>query len=133
MLLGDLGAGVAARDGATGTGYLLWSSESVFTRFSPAPNPNNADHLIAVQYVGGEWKVDNNSTLTTFTPASDDCLVAQLDFSNDTAATLEGTDTVINGIDAGYPAGDLAVIANQWNGNSNNGEFGVTGTQIGDT
>ena len=47
--------------------------------------------------------------------------------------TLQGTDTVINGIDAGYPAGDMAVIANQWNGNPNNGEFGVTGTQIGDT
>ena len=37
MPLGDLGFGVAARDSATGTGYLMWTSQSVHTRFTPAP------------------------------------------------------------------------------------------------
>jgi hypothetical protein len=130
MPLGDLDFGVAASDNATGIGYLMWSNQDVHVRFSPPPYSRNADHLIAVQYVNGQWMVDNNSTLTAFTPAADDCLVAEVNFTNDTAVTLQGTDTIINGIDAGYTTGDLAVFADQLNGNPNNGEFDVTGTQI---
>ncbi len=132
MPLGDIDFGVAARDQASGSGYLLWSSESVHTRFSPSPYSRNADHLIAVQFVGGQWMVDNNMVLTPFTPVATDCLVAAVDFSADTAVTLEGTSAIINGIDSGYAFGDMAVFANQLNGSPNAGEFDVTGTQIGD-
>ena len=84
MVLGDLGWGVAAHDEATGSGWLLWSAEDVHTRFSPIPHGPAADHLIAVVWDGGQWLVDNNSVLTPFIPASDDCLVAEVDFTNDT-------------------------------------------------
>ena len=132
MALGDVGNGVAASDSRTGSGYLLWSEESVHSRFSPSPHRDNADHLIAVVWDGAQWLVDNNRvTLVPFVPASTDCLVAQVDFGADTVTSLEGTSAVVNGIDSGYVTGDLAVVANQWNGNANNGEFGVSGTQIG--
>ncbi|MBT8240332.1 MAG: cadherin-like domain-containing protein, partial [Acidimicrobiia bacterium] len=79
-----------------------------------------------------QWLVDNNYTYTAFTPAADDCLVANLDFDNNTATTLEGTSGAINGIDSGYVIGDLVVIPEQLAGNPNAGEFDVTGTFIGD-
>jgi uncharacterized repeat protein (TIGR01451 family) len=133
MSLDPLGFGIAAQEAATGDGYLLWSSTSVHTRFVPAPtNASNADHLIAVKYVSGQWMYDNNNVYTAFTPASDDCLVAALDFTNDTATVLVGTSAVIFGIDTGYDAGDLAVFANMWNSVFNDGEFQATGTVIGD-
>ena len=131
MPLGDLDQGIAAQDAATGTGWLLWSAESVHTRFTPAPYPTNADHLIAVIY-DGTWKVDNNITYTPFTPAPDDCLIAQLDFTNNTATPLQGTSTIINGIDAGYPNGDLTITPEQFASTPNPGEFDPTGTGIGD-
>ena len=58
----------------------------------------------------------------------DDRLLAELDFSNDTVTSLDGTDSTIDGIAAGYIDGDLTFTANFWNGSTNPGEFGVTGT-----
>ena len=60
--LGATGNGVAAKDNATGTGYILYSEESVHTRFAAVPpHAANADHLIAVKLVGGQWHYDNNN------------------------------------------------------------------------
>ncbi|MFK7891059.1 MAG: hypothetical protein AB8B63_09630, partial [Granulosicoccus sp.] len=82
------------------------------------------------QFVSGTWHVDNNSVLTPFTPASDDCLVAELNFDADTATLLLGANQIINGIDSGFNSGDMSITPNQWNGQFNRGEFGIGGTAI---
>jgi RHS repeat-associated protein len=89
---GTLGFGVAAQDAATGTGYLMYSQESVHTRFAPnGPNvPQNADHFICVRYQNGQWEYDNNVSYFSFTPLESDVLVAEVDFANDTVRPLVG-------------------------------------------
>ena len=86
--------------------------------------------MIAVVYQSGQWLYDNNSVLTPFDPAADDCLLAELDFTNDTVVSLEGTSAIVNGIDSGYVTGDLVITANELRGSLNNGEFGVSGTRV---
>jgi hypothetical protein len=130
MALGDVGRGLAVQDGAAGTGWLMWSSEAVHDRFSPAPYRFSASHLVAVVWDGSNWLYDNNSRLTVFEPASDDCLVAEVDFSADSVSLLQGVDVVVNGIDSGYVSGDLVVTPNEWNGSSNAGEFGISGEEL---
>ncbi len=109
IALGDLNLGIAAHDDRTGTGYIMYSAESVHSRFSATPpSSGNADHLIAVVFEGGQWKVDRNKkTLVAFTPQASDVLVAEVDFGADTVNHLEGTETVIEGMMAGYESGDL--------------------------
>ena len=127
--IGALGFGVAAQDDYSGTGYLLYSSESVFTRFaSSLPHPSNATNLIAVRLEGTQWQYDNNLEWVNFTPVASDRLLASIDFTADTITSLEGTSGVVAGIDSGYASGDLVFTANQWNGATNDGEFGITGT-----
>ena len=71
-------------------GYIMWSSESVHTRFSSnAPHASNADHFITVFYDGINWKYDNNSSSYTFTPVSTDLLVADITFG-----TSSGVDSI---------------------------------------
>ena len=138
--LGNLNAGIAARDGATGTGYLMYSEELLPVRFLDNPPyssttyGDNANNLIAVVSQNGQWFYDDNFNLRAFTPRSTDLLLAELDFSADTATVLQGQNRLINGIRAGYESGDLTVTPNVWNGSSSgalrNGEFGVTGTYV---
>jgi hypothetical protein len=131
MSLGRLQSGINATDRATGSGYLMWSRQNVHRRFAtPKPAANNSNNLIAVVRRGNEWLYDNGRVLTAFTPASSDCLLAELDFSTDTATLLRGTDTTIHGIDAGYTAGNLAITPNWWNGAADLGEWTATGTQV---
>ncbi len=128
--------GVACQDNATGTGYLMYSEESVHTRFSANPPWNsssssrNADHVICANTINGQWHYDTNSVYVPFTPRSSDRLIAQVDFSADTATSLEGQSFVVSGIQAGYAGGDLTYSSNVWNGGFNNGEFGVSGTHF---
>ncbi len=125
-----LNYGVAAADNATGTGFLMYSSQRVQDRFGSQLNPNNADHLIAVRLNGSQWQFTNKDTLgwIDFTPESGDRLLAEVDFSADTINSLEGADALIGGLPAGYVVGDLVFSANVWRGRSNSGEFGVTGS-----
>ena len=108
----------------------MWSEEDLFSRFQPAPYPNNASHLIAVKYESGQWKYDNNGILTTFTPSLSDCLIAEVDFGADTVSLLNGVSEVVNGIDSGFTSGDLTITANQWGSFPNLGEFGLSGTTL---
>ena len=134
VLVGDLGAGVAARDGAFGMGYMMYFEDASDARFTK--HPLGADNFVAVVYDGGVWKYDTNTSLAVFTPQAGDRLVAELDFSANTATMLFGeTDpnNQINGIDAGYFNGDLAIIPELWNGSTSSpapGEFGLTGSII---
>ena len=125
MYLGNSGKGIAVRDSASGDGWLMWSSQNVFSRFIPSPFPGNAQHLVAVTYQNSQWFYENNFILTPFTPAPDDCIIAEIDFTNDTTDSLQGFSTNIHGIDTGYTIGDLLVTPNLWNGSSNNSEFEI--------
>lgn len=124
------GEGVAAQDSATYSGYIMYSAESVHTRWTAnSPFYDNSDHFIAVVYSGG-WYYDNNSFLVPFTPRSTDILVAQIDAAADTAVLLAGVNSTVSGIQAGYISGSLTVTPNQYRGSSNMGEWGIGGTSF---
>ena len=121
--------GVGGTDNATGTGYMMYSQQNVHTRFSGL-DANNALNFINVRYNAGQWQYDNNSTWVNFTPTSTDVLVAALNFTTDTVTLFEGNLGLVNGIVQGYLDGDLNIIANNWAGTANAGEYRVTGTYI---
>ena len=147
--IGDVNDGIAADDNATGQGFIMYSAESVHTRFTV--HPNNADHLIAVRLNGTQWQYSDNNTSTDwvdFTPVSTDHLIARVDFSNDVVENLGDTSVaefgydglnrrslVVNepelaGIKLGVGDTDIVLTANQWAGSGNTGEFGVSGTSF---
>lgn len=131
LAFGNLRGGVAVRDSATGPGYLMWSSDDVHDRFSAdPPHINAADHLIAVRFDGGGWEYNPNGPWVAFTPVATDVLLAEFDFTADTATLLVGVSETVDGVRAGYISGDLAITPNRWEGNPNNGEFGIDGTSV---
>jgi VCBS repeat-containing protein len=128
--VGNLGLGVSASDDATGTGYLLYSAQMVQERLAHVYN-SSANHLIAVRLDDNQWQytnVESGIGWKNFTPVATDRIIAEIDFDLDTIDAMLGIDTVIEGVDAGYIAGDLNFVADRWNGQPNDGEFEVTGT-----
>jgi hypothetical protein len=121
-----MGVGVACQDGATGTGYLMYSAENVYTRFAANP-PNvsgDAEHFICVKYESSTWKYDNNVGYFAFTPEPSDVLVASVNYTTDVVTSLQGTNTTENGTPAlqahrliyrriakGYASGNLTYTA----------------------
>lgn len=102
----------AASVTAEGTSTFEFVSSDRAGYFGPASlyiSAANADHLIAVSYVNGQWLYDNNSSLTSFSPQPDYCLVADLDFTNDTASAISSPGDPIHNIDSGFASGNLAV------------------------
>ena len=122
--------GVAAIDGATGTGFILYSEESVHDRFdgANAPYGSNSDHFIAVKYFDNQWHYDNNGGYFSFTPEGTDQLIAEVDFDNDSITGLKGIYGIEHGIVKGYADGDLEFLADYYMGTVNDGEFTVDGT-----
>jgi hypothetical protein len=94
LTIGTFNNGVACQDGATGTGYMMYSAESVHSRFaSDAVHGDNANHFVCVIWDGSQWLYDTNGAYVAFAPRSDsDVLVASLDFSADTATSAQGLD-----------------------------------------
>jgi Ca2+-binding RTX toxin-like protein len=130
--LGEIGFGVAARDNATGTGWVMYSDAAVAERFSDDPPlAGQSEHLVVVVREGDQWFYDDNETLRAFTPAHGDVLLAEVDFDADTVTSLEGRSQVIDGIEAGFEGGDLEFAANRWTGEANAGEFTVSGSWFG--
>lgn len=83
-------SGVAAQDGASGSGYIMYSAQRVHTRFSSSvPHADNAHNYIAVRYSGGSWQYDNNNVWVNFTPVSTDTLVATVNFTSDTVTNTK--------------------------------------------
>ncbi|MEM9299075.1 MAG: fibronectin type III domain-containing protein [Bacteroidota bacterium] len=128
--LGDINSGIGAQDNAIGTGFIMYTSSDVFSRFSAnAPNGSNSDHLIAVKYVNDEWVYDNNGGYYPFSPVVTDLLLAEVDFTNDQIISLENNEGDTLGIAKGFNSNnDLEFFANRWNGGNNNGEFTIQGT-----
>ncbi len=80
--------GVACQDGATGTGYIMYTATSVFTRFS-GHDLSNSPHFTCVRYNSG-WQYDNNTSWVNFTPVATDTLIAEVDFTSNTVTYLNG-------------------------------------------
>ena len=124
----NLNNGVAVQDNATGVGFIMYSSARVQDRFGVFGS--NSDHFVAVQNVSGQWFYNNNSLWSLFSPHSTDHLVASVDFSADLVESLIGVEGAFEGIAMGFRSGNLAFVADQWGGQPNNGEFGVTGSSF---
>ncbi|MFC1759219.1 FG-GAP-like repeat-containing protein [Planctomycetota bacterium] len=127
--IGAINWGIAVSDNATGTGFIMYSEESVHTRFAAhAPLSHNSDHLIAVRLNGANWQYNDNGSWYGFTPTAGDRLLASVDFTADTITSLQGAVGQVNGIRQGFEVSDLVFQANAWAGGPNNGEFTVSGT-----
>jgi len=126
--IGSLGCGVAARENATGKGYVLFSSANLTDRLLLASD--QANQFIAVYYQNNNWYYYKNEESVAFTPQPTDILVAEVNFTSDTVVLLSGENKMIHGIQAGYAGGDLDVIANQWDGAPHPGRFTATGTDL---
>ena len=105
-LVGNLGNGVGVYDLATGTGYLMYSDQSVHTRFgSSPPHSDNSDHFIAVRFNGSTWQYNNNknnnNSWVNFTAVATDVLGAEVNFEADTVTSLRGVSSTIGGMSAG--------------------------------
>ncbi len=130
--LGDLGLanGVTGPDyNPVGPGYLLFNPNGLGEN-RLYNQPNDAPNFSVVTYEAGAWFYFINETKLPFFSDPSDLLVASIDFPSDTANLLVGENFVVEGIRAGYQAGDLVVTPNFWNGGGNPGEFGLTGTEI---
>lgn len=129
--LGDLGKGAAANDRATGQGFILFSVEDVHDRFAKAKIlADNADHLISVKLIDGQWFVDNNYRYTAFTPTETDVLVAKVNYDQNSAEVLAGINEQYAGIQLGVAETDLSIRPEQWGKGFNRGEFGLQGTTL---
>jgi len=126
--IGPINSGVAVFDKEIGSGYIMFSAQSLYTRFAAfPPGPGNSNQLIAVRVVNGTWQYNNNLVWHTFTPTTDDRLIASIDFGVKTMTSLQGATGAVSGINQGFAAGDLGFIANWWGGKANSGEYTVTG------
>jgi large repetitive protein len=127
--LGLVKYGIGGIENASGTGYIMYSRQNLFTRFrTPVLDANNSLQVVAVRYFNGQWQYDNNSVYTNFTPLSTDLLIASVNFTTDVITSLQGTSSTINGLKAGYASGDLTYLPNRWNNASNTNEYTVNGT-----
>lgn len=127
--LGVLGAGITAKESASGLGYIMYSPTDLSSRLTLYPG--QATNFVAVYHQAGAWYYYNNETAVSFTPVATDLLVASVDYTADTVNLLvDQEDTVVHGIHAGYQNGDLNIIANQYDGVTNPGEFTATGSFI---
>lgn len=116
VTVGETNNGIACDDDATGRGYIMYSEDSVHTRFADfPPHAANADHFVCVVYARGQWMYDDNEgeqgavgvggdwTVYPFTPAASDILVARVDFGTpadlgDSTVTLgAGEDEEVRG------------------------------------
>lgn len=85
----------------------LRTAESRGVFFSRGPFP---EHFVAVRYNDAvpTWEFDNNGRYIAFTPQPFDTLVATWNFTTDAIEDLQGEDFTVQGVQAGYMAGDLS-------------------------
>ncbi|NND99216.1 MAG: tandem-95 repeat protein, partial [Pirellulaceae bacterium] len=132
-LIGPVNSGVAVDDLATGSGYIMFSEESVFSRFVAAPplqiaGAVNSQHLVAVRYNGIDWEYNNDTAWVTFTPTLNDRLLASVNFDFDTITSLRYAVGTVDGIEQGFVNSDLTFEANRYGTLEDIGEFKIDGT-----
>lgn len=71
----DINKGIVVQESGSRQYYVMYSNESVHTRFSNAYG-TGSDHFIAVARANGKWYYDDNSNLNEFVPRKHDTLVA---------------------------------------------------------
>ncbi|MFN9433772.1 MAG: putative Ig domain-containing protein, partial [Planctomycetota bacterium] len=122
---------IAVDDNATGTGWILYSSQKLVDRIpSFTPRPGSNTNFIAVRYNAGRWEFNNDTEWIRFSTRSDDLLVAKLDFDTNTVTSLVGKSGRVNGVAFGYASGNLVFNADKWNSTSDPGEFTVVGNSF---
>ena len=132
-------------------GYLIYTEESVFTRFAGADSISGVQeaNFFAAYYdsVNSTWRYSDNGQngsayLTTwlpFTPQPTDVIFADVILANGAngGSVVNGPtiDGVINGINSTSNFGGLITVnGNQFtNGSTNNGEFHISGTFLAST
>ena len=128
VMLGSLNQGIAVSDTASGAGFLMYSEEAVQSRFAGV-TPDNSEHLIAVRnFNGTQWQFNNDVNWVNFSPEPTDLLIADVNFDNDSVATLEGATGSFGGIARGFTNGDLWFVGDSFNGVNDDGEFQVLGS-----
>ncbi|WP_253156168.1 tandem-95 repeat protein [Stieleria tagensis] len=139
VALGSVGGGIAVHENATGTGYILHSPQSVFTRFASSPPPTlpsgtASDQMVAVRYAGNSWQYSDDTTWVNFAPVSGDRLLAAVDFDQNEITSLQYTGGQVNGIPQGFitdsSTGPLTFTANEFGGVFDLNEFTVSGTEF---
>ncbi|MCG8648693.1 MAG: putative Ig domain-containing protein, partial [Pirellulales bacterium] len=123
---------IGVDDGATGTGWIMYSSQDLQERFSDNPPAGgSSEHFIVVRLDSGHWEYnDDSASWHRFNPRADDMLVAAVDFDANTTTSLEGQSGRERGVAYGYVSGNLTFQADSWNGTFNPGEFTVTGDEF---
>ena len=129
---GEFGRGVAAQDGFSGKGYILYTTENLQDVYTGSIDPSQAEHFVAVYKQNGDWYRFNNETAIEFEPndLANAVLVAKVDYGADEVTMLNGVNTTIGGVQAGYLRGSLEVVVNQWNGEANLGDFDLDGSSL---
>ncbi|MFN9641650.1 MAG: putative Ig domain-containing protein, partial [Pirellula sp.] len=113
-------------DGAIGTGWLMYSSQSIRSRFpSYTPRAQASDNFIAVRRSQNRWEYNNDANWITFSPRSDDLLVAEVNFDTDSIQSLVGKSGRLDSIAFGFVSSNLTFAANDWNGTADLGEFTI--------
>lgn len=131
--LGGLNDGIVGDDSPSlsGTGYIMFSEEQILSRFASNPPTGGeiSSNLVLVRYRNGQWEYSNNqnNVWIDFSTESTDRLVATINFATDTASTLEGQRSIINGVQAGYDTGGIEIVANSFQGSPNVGEYEIIG------
>eukprot|EP01047_Picozoa_sp_COSAG01_P002838 COSAG01_NODE_78_length_28136_cov_10.014481_10_plen_2561_part_01 len=133
--IGDTNYGIACSDSNRGHGYIMFSSVALTTRFQfPTVAQHQANHFVCVKYDSTiqRWLYDTDSFWFPFVPYSTDTLVAEVNFTADTAVSLLGSSKVVGlpGIHSGFDRGDVVVSPNIWNGEFDSGEFSVSGSKF---
>lgn len=124
---GSLGRGIAAKDSFDGTGHILYTTDNLEDLYGSTYSNRQAEHFVAVYNEGDEWFRFKNESAIAFSPEelANATLVAEVDYGADIVTMLDGTNSVVAGVQAGYAGGTFNIVANQWNGSSNAGEFGL--------
>lgn len=140
--LGEINRGMGVQDGplpskpdATGTGYVVYSEESLMTRLPPNSHgllfavsfPYNSLHLLPLKYINDRWTYDDNFTYREFIPRPSDVLLAELNFTTNTITSYKGMTGHVQGITKGFAYGSINFLANTFDSKPNTGEFTVNG------
>ena len=127
VLVGDLNAGIAISDDASGSGFFLYSAQDVHQRFEGIV-PENADHLIATRLDGGQWQFNDDTNWVDFEPAFTDRILADVNFDSNRVSRSFRSST--GGVLHSEDNGDLYFVADQFGANQDIGEFRVLGTMF---
>eukprot|EP01052_Picozoa_sp_SAG31_P036120 SAG31_NODE_4461_length_3213_cov_3.575145_2_plen_965_part_01 len=107
--------GIACKDGGTQYNYVMFSQESLSTRFVDHDFSAVNKHFMCVNYDGTSWKyIDGTGTARSFDPVvTTDLLVALMDYTRNVVTMTSGRSGTVGSVVLGYQAGDINMILSQ--------------------